>query len=77
MCDEFVRAFCARMEDGGFIGTTVSKIRIGVGPCSELLHPRYHMRDNKWEFPGIGELQCFDHRLLESLSQAASHSGHL
>lgn len=74
---DFVEAFCDQMQAGGFLGRTVSEIQIGVGPCGELRYPSYQLRGNKWRFPGIGEFQCFDHRLLDSLAQAASHAGHL
>lgn len=73
---QFVAAFCERMETCGILGSTICEIQVGVGPCGELRYPSYPLRSNKWSFPGVGEFQCFDHRLLDSLVQAASLADH-
>ncbi len=72
----FVEAFCRTMSDKGFAGGTVTEIQVGMGPCGEIRYPSYQLRDGKWKFPGIGELQCFDKYLLASLAAAAKRDGH-
>lgn len=33
---------------------------MGMGPAGELRYPSYPERDRRWQFPGIGEFQCYD-----------------
>lgn len=64
----FVHEFCATFQD---YASTVTEIQVGMGPCGELRYPSYPLGSGKWRFPGIGELQCFDKHLLDSLCTAA------
>lgn len=72
----FVQAFCNTMEKHGFTDGTVTEIQVGMGPCGEARYPSYPLRDGKWRFPGMGELQCFDKYLMTSLAIAANRGGH-
>jgi len=31
-----------------------------MGPCGELRYPAYPESNGTWNFPGIGEFQCYD-----------------
>lgn len=64
----FVHAFCTTFQR---YSSTVTEIQVGMGPCGELRYPSYPLGGGKWRFPGIGELQCFDKHLLDSLCTAA------
>ena len=64
------------------LGTTLTEIAVGCGPCGELRYPaypenRFAQKASQWRFPGIGEFQCYDQRSLLSLSRAASEAGHI
>lgn len=58
-----------------YVGSTVVELQIGCGPCGELRYPSYPLSDGKWTFPGIGELQCFDNRMLHDLRGNARAAG--
>lgn len=65
-----------------YLGTTVTEIAVGCGPCGELRYPAYPenkfaQKASQWRFPGIGEFQCYDQRALVSLARAASEAGHI
>ncbi|KAL3622097.1 Leucine-rich repeat receptor-like serine/threonine-protein kinase bam2 [Castilleja foliolosa] len=62
--------------DEFFENGVISKIEIGLGPCGELRYPS-HPAKHGWDFPGIGEFQCYDKYLMESLTKAAEVGGHL
>jgi hypothetical protein len=53
---------------------SISEIVVGMGPCGELRYPSY-AETNGWQFPGIGEFQCYDRRALASLASAAVEVG--
>ena len=64
------------------LGTTLTEIAVGCGPCGELRYPaypenRFAQKASQWRFPGIGEFQCYYQRSLLSLSRAASEAGHI
>ncbi|CAA0842585.1 Beta-amylase 2- chloroplastic [Striga hermonthica] len=63
-------AFDEFFEDG-----VISEIEIGLGPCGELRYPSYPAKHG-WEYPGIGEFQCYDKYLMKSLKKAAEVRGH-
>jgi len=58
----------------GDLGKVVTEVAVGMGPCGELRYPAYP--EGEWQFPGIGEFQCYDKRALESLRKAAEDAGH-
>jgi len=56
------------------LGTTITEVLVGCGPCGELRYPAYAM-SRGWNFPGIGEFQCYDRHALDSLAAAAAAVG--
>jgi beta-amylase len=77
---DFMRSFAR--EFGDDLGTSVTEVSVGCGPCGELRYPAYPENKrcpaaSQWRFPGIGEFQCYDKRALLSLAQAASNAGHI
>lgn len=57
------------------LGTLITEVVIGAGPCGELRYPSYS-EANGWRFPGVGEFQCYDRHALSSLARAAIEAGH-
>ena len=58
------------------------EISVGCGPCGELRCPAYpenkiSPNSSQWQFPGIGEFQCYDQRALGNLARAGSEAGHI
>ena len=43
------------------------EIQVGMGPAGELRYPAYPERNGMWQFPGIGEFQCYDKVRLQLL----------
>lgn len=74
---ECYRDFMASFKNalGEELGTTVTDISIGCGPCGELRYPSYPEGSGRWRFPGIGEFMCYDRRALMSLANAAKEVG--
>lgn len=70
--EDFMKSFRERF--GNRIGTLISDVVIGCGPCGELRYPSY-VETNGWRFPGIGEFQCYDRHALASLAKAAHAIG--
>ncbi|KAK9800195.1 hypothetical protein WJX73_007313 [Symbiochloris irregularis] len=70
---DFMRNFRDAFLDD--IGTSITEIVIGSGPCGELRYPAY-VEANGWRFPGVGEFQCYDRRAMASLAAAAHSFGH-
>ncbi|KAK1314113.1 Beta-amylase 7 [Acorus calamus] len=71
---DYMRNF--RVEfDEFFEDGTISEIEVGLGPCGELRYPSYPVKHG-WRYPGIGEFQCYDQYLLNSLRKAAEVRGH-
>ncbi|XP_076893305.1 beta-amylase 2, chloroplastic-like isoform X2 [Bidens hawaiensis] len=66
---EFMKSF--RIEfDEFFKNGVITKIEVGLGACGELRYPSYPAKHG-WEYPGIGEFQCYDKYLKKSLEKAA------
>ncbi len=57
-------------------GTVITEITVGLGPAGELRYPSYPEGDGRWRFPGVGEFQCYDRYMLDSLRKAAEAAGH-
>ena len=72
---DFMEAFRSRFQHE--LGSTITEITVGCGPCGELRYPSYPQGNNQWRFPGIGEFQCFDRNALGSLAHAAAKNGHI
>lgn len=56
------------------MGTTITIVEVGVGPCGELRYPSYQL--DKWSFCGVGEFQSYDSFALSAVKSAASSAGH-
>jgi len=54
----------------------INEIQVGMGPAGELRYPSYQLQQNKWQYCGIGEFQCYDKYMLADLKQAAKNAGH-
>ena len=78
---DFMRSFRDAVEREGF-GDVLSEVSVGCGPCGELRYPAYpenkiSPNSSQWQFPGIGEFQCYDQRALGNLARAGSEAGHI
>ncbi|GLU23937.1 hypothetical protein SLE2022_399110 [Rubroshorea leprosula] len=71
--EDFMRGFVNKFEP--FIGTVIEEINIGLGPSGELRYPAHPFNDGRWNFPGIGEFQCYDKYMMEDLKMAACQEG--
>jgi len=69
--DSFASAFTDFMRKGVLVD-----VQVGLGPAGELRYPSYQLQDNKWQYCGIGEFQCYNKYMLQSLQQAAQNVGH-
>lgn len=77
---DFMRSFAE--EFGDDVGTTITEVSVGCGPCGELRYPAYPENKkskmaSQWRFPGIGEFQCYDKRALGALARAASEANRI
>lgn len=74
---DFIEAFIKYMSGGkqDYMGSIITELQVGVGPCGELRYPSYPMTAGKWKFPGIGEFQSYDPHLLRQLAAAAREQG--
>ncbi|KAH7434281.1 hypothetical protein KP509_06G009200 [Ceratopteris richardii] len=71
---DFMRAFRDEFKD--YLGDVIVEIQVGLGPAGELRYPAYPEINNTWQFPGIGEFQCYDKYMLASLRAVAEQAGH-
>ena len=69
----FIEAFVKEMKNEAYMESTIVELQIGMGPCGELRYPSYPQ--TRWQFPGIGEFQCFDEYLLKDLKQNVQEKG--
>ncbi|PNX88655.1 beta-amylase chloroplastic-like, partial [Trifolium pratense] len=70
---DYMRSFRDRFSD--YLGSVISEIQVGMGPCGELRYPSYPESNGTWRFPGIGEFQCYDKYMKASLAAAAEAIG--
>ncbi|KAJ8748976.1 hypothetical protein K2173_013415 [Erythroxylum novogranatense] len=71
---DYMRSF--RVEFNEFFEDgLIFEIEVGLGPCAELRYPSYPAKHG-WEYPGIGEFQCYDKYLMKNLTKAAEVRGH-
>ena len=78
---DFMASFRDAVAREGF-AETLSEVSVGCGPCGELRYPAYpenkiSPNSSQWQFPGIGEFQCYDQRALGNLARAGSEAGHI
>uniref|UniRef100_A0A1D1YTM5 Beta-amylase n=1 Tax=Anthurium amnicola TaxID=1678845 RepID=A0A1D1YTM5_9ARAE len=71
---DFMRSFRTEFDDF-FAEGFISAVEIGLGSSGELKFPSFPERMG-WRYPGIGEFQCYDKYLQQSLRRAAKLRGH-
>eukprot|EP01129_Flabellula_baltica_P012865 TRINITY_DN5884_c0_g1_i1.p1 TRINITY_DN5884_c0_g1~~TRINITY_DN5884_c0_g1_i1.p1 ORF type:complete len:441 (-),score=67.11 TRINITY_DN5884_c0_g1_i1:21-1343(-) len=69
---DFMTSFKNTFSD--ILGSVITEIQVGLGPAGELRYPSYQL--DKWQFPGIGEFQCYDRHILRDLAISAQLAGH-
>ncbi|KAL9350393.1 hypothetical protein Peur_057648 [Populus x canadensis] len=70
---DYMRSFRNRFKD--YLGHVITEIQVGMGPCGELRYPAYPESNGTWNFPGIGEFQCYDKYMRASLEASAEAVG--
>jgi len=68
MYSDFIREFAEHYAD--LFDSLIYEVKIGLGPAGELRYPSYS--SDSWNFPGIGEFQCYDANLLKEYNTAAT-----
>ncbi|KAK9144097.1 hypothetical protein Sjap_004000 [Stephania japonica] len=71
---DLMRSFRMHFDDL-FAEGLISAVEIGLGPSGELKYPSFAERMG-WRYPGIGEFQCYDKYLQQSIRKAAKQRGH-
>ncbi|KAM3734436.1 hypothetical protein ACB098_10G014300 [Castanea mollissima] len=71
---DFMRSFRTEFDDL-FAEGQISAVEIGLGASGELKYPSLSERMG-WRYPGIGEFQCYDKYLQQSLCRASKLRGH-
>ncbi|XP_024027071.1 beta-amylase 8 isoform X2 [Morus notabilis] len=71
---DLMRSFRTEFDDL-FAEGIICAVEIGLGPSGELKYPSFSERMG-WKYPGIGEFQCYDKYLEQSLRKAAKLRGH-
>ncbi|XP_047963838.1 inactive beta-amylase 9-like [Salvia hispanica] len=66
-CDNFKATFSP------LLGSTITRVSIGLGPDGELRYPSHHPLDKSNR--GAGEFQCYDRYMLKNLKQHAETNG--
>ncbi|XP_074329068.1 beta-amylase 3, chloroplastic-like [Apium graveolens] len=70
---DYMRSFRERFQN--YLGNVIEEIQVGMGPCGELRYPAYPESNGTWNFPGIGEFQCYDKYMRASLEASAEAAG--
>ncbi|XP_004301768.1 PREDICTED: beta-amylase 8-like [Fragaria vesca subsp. vesca] len=71
---DLMRSFRTEFDDL-FVEGLISAVEIGLGASGELKYPSFSERMG-WRYPGVGEFQCYDRYLQQSLQKAAKLRGH-
>ncbi|KAG5020987.1 hypothetical protein AAZX31_06G281900 [Glycine max] len=71
---DYMKSFRENMSDFLESGLIID-IEVGLGPAGELRYPSYPQSQG-WEFPGIGEFQCYDKYLKADFKAAVARAGH-
>ncbi|KAL3509639.1 hypothetical protein ACH5RR_029040 [Cinchona calisaya] len=74
MYSDYMNSFRKNMSDFFEAGSIID-IEVGLGPAGELRYPSY-AKTQGWEFPGIGEFQCYDKYLRADFEDTAMKAGH-
>ncbi|KAE9600696.1 hypothetical protein Lal_00045888 [Lupinus albus] len=74
MYGDYMWSFKVNMED--FLESElIIDIEVGLGPAGELRYPSYS-ESMGWEFPGIGEFQCYDKYLEADFKEFSARHNH-
>ena len=77
---DFMQSFRDEIEARGLMDV-VEEISVGCGPCGGYVprvpENKISPNSSQWQFPGIGEFQCYDQRALGNLARAGSEAGHI
>ncbi|MCO5610562.1 hypothetical protein L7F22_064801 [Adiantum nelumboides] len=73
MYQAFLESF--RETFGPYFEETIVEVIMSLGPEGELRYPAYQEGSGLWKFPGVGEFQCYDKYMLESLKSYAKVHG--
>jgi len=68
MYGDFMASFAKKFIK--FMPHVITEAQIGMGPAGELRYPSYPL--NQWQWPGIGQFQCYDQYLRKNLITAAT-----
>ncbi|OMP03716.1 Glycoside hydrolase, family 14B, plant [Corchorus capsularis] len=71
---DYMKSFRETMKDLIDAGVIID-IEVGLGAAGELRYPSYPQTQG-WEYPGIGEFQCYDKYLKAAFKEAAKKAGH-
>ncbi|CAJ1327206.1 unnamed protein product [Effrenium voratum] len=73
MYADWMEAFKAEFHHDLGRSKTIVDIMVGLGTDGELKYPSYENGnpEDPWQFPGIGEFQCYDPHARRSLQRAA------
>jgi len=69
---DFMKNFASTFSS--FLGSTIVEIQVGLGPAGEMRYPSYPL--DRWNFPHVGEFQCYDSSMLSDLANYARQAGH-
>mmetsp|Transcript_27371 Transcript_27371/g.44557 ORF Transcript_27371/g.44557 Transcript_27371/m.44557 type:complete len:633 (+) Transcript_27371:1299-3197(+) len=70
--EDFLEAFANTFRP--YFGSVLTQVQVSLGPAGELRYPSYPLALG-WEFPGIGQMQCYDRYMLQLLASAADDIG--
>jgi len=68
MYEDFMASFAKTFKS--HMGDVITEAQVGMGPAGELRYPSYPLAF--WQWPGIGEFQCYDKFLRKNLIAAAA-----
>ena len=68
MYEDFMASFAQTFKS--YMGEVITEAQVGMGPAGELRYPSYPLAF--WQWPGIGEFQCYDKYLRKDLIAAAT-----
>ncbi|KAI3713690.1 hypothetical protein L1987_72276 [Smallanthus sonchifolius] len=71
---DVMRSFRTEFDDM-FIEGLISGVEIGLGPSGELKYPSFSEKMG-WNYPGIGEFQCYDKYMQQNLHKTSNLRGY-
>ncbi|KAK9052867.1 hypothetical protein SSX86_029497 [Deinandra increscens subsp. villosa] len=71
---DVMRSFRTEFDDM-FIEGLITLVEIGLGPSGELKYPSFSKKMG-WNYPGIGEFQCYDKYMQQNLRNTSNLRGY-